>query len=144
MTVVFSALTVVIALGVALIALMQYLLARRKLRLDLFDKRFAVYEAVLDQIREALKQRNWPEATDREFLRHLETARFLFPAEIAEYMTGIRAELIEFATNAEAAADTPVTDPERAGFLKLRREGLKRLREEYPKVQAVFVPHMRV
>jgi hypothetical protein len=122
----------------------QYALERQRLRVDLFDKRFACYEAVLDQIRSAIRVRGWPEETDQEFLRQFEAARFLFSLAVSEYMQSIRHKLIEFSAQAEAVVDLPMQDPERANYLKLRSNGLKMLREEYPKVAEFFVPYMAI
>lgn len=139
-----EALTIGIALGVALVAWSQYRLERNRFRLDLFDKRFAVYASVLAFIKEASDKRAWPDEADCDFRSQIETSRFLFPREVTDYMTTIRKTIIDFAEQSEAVADTPHGDTDRPRLLKLRRESLRYLREEHTKVAAVFVPHMAI
>jgi hypothetical protein len=139
-----ESLTIGIALGVALIGWFQYRLEQQRLKLELFEKRFAVYESVLAMIKAASNKQSWPDEADSEFQRQIETSRFLFPREVTDYITIIRKTIIDFAEQSEAVADTRHGDADRPGFLKLKRESLRYLREEYSKVASLFVPHMTI
>jgi hypothetical protein len=71
-------LTALIALIVAFITLLQWITARQKVVLDLFDKRFAVYEELREMIGRHLTQRvNSVEDMER-FTRAAGRAQFLF------------------------------------------------------------------
>ncbi len=71
----------------------------------LFDRRFAVHEATLALVEEAIRKRNFPDETDREFLTQREVARFLFTPKVVEKLDEIRNELIELEFQKNTAED---------------------------------------
>lgn len=76
-----------IALATAGIALQQSRLARRKLRLDLFEKRFRVYDVVLQGMVDALNfnEEKVLDQSTHGLNRTLREARFLFRARTYNY-----------------------------------------------------------
>ncbi len=128
----------------AFVGFQQWRLAKRKLDFDLFEKRFAVYEAVRDLIREASQKQGWPEETDREFQRQLEVSKFLFPRDIPDWLDQLRRTVLELAEASEAVADTPREDPARAGYYQTKQDGLRYLREQYPRLAEHFAKHMTI
>jgi hypothetical protein len=79
-----SVLTAFIAAIVALITFLQWVTAREKVRLDLFDKRFAVY----DELRSAMSRhlRGNTETAFPEFEKAASRARFLFGPEVQAFL----------------------------------------------------------
>jgi len=74
--------TIVIALYVAYLARMQWVTAREKLRLDLYNRRFDVYLSALDFMQSLM---TWPDvpidqrkAKRIQFIRSMRESRFLF------------------------------------------------------------------
>lgn len=85
--------TVIIAIIVAFISWQQWVVNREKFRLDLYNRRFAIYLAVVDYrdaIFPSVKVIKLGETQD-EFVRRLREARFLFPDE-----SGVPVLLAEF------------------------------------------------
>jgi hypothetical protein len=86
-------LTAFIALIVAFIAGLQWLTARQKVVLDLFDKRFAVYQDCCDVI--ARFGGHGPNMEDiGKFTGATARAKFLFGPQITEFLEARRLDLI--------------------------------------------------
>jgi len=79
----------IIARRQALIAQTQADHARRKLKLDLFDRRMAVYEIVRNALRRATATREINESQQVEFLIGIRSAKWLFGPDVSEYLDKI-------------------------------------------------------
>lgn len=87
-----NGLTALIALIVAFISALQWITARQKVVLDLFDKRFAVY----DELREVVDGHGQSGLTMEalaKFTRAANRAQFLFGLEVASFLEEIRIDL---------------------------------------------------
>lgn len=94
--------TIVIAVIVAWISLQQWIVNREKFRLDLYDRRFRIYMAVLEHFRSMGRlDRGQRTEVDRNnydtFLKAVMEARFLFPKE-----SGILGMLEDFRDRTDA------------------------------------------
>jgi hypothetical protein len=86
-------LTIIIATFVAYVAYVQFKLANEKFKLDLFEKRFAIYKEV-----ESFLQKNMPNITSEEalnFFYNTKAAIFLFEDDIADYLNEIFKNALE-------------------------------------------------
>ncbi|MEJ2814101.1 hypothetical protein [Caulobacter sp. CCG-8] len=91
---VFSAGTVaVVGLVTGYITLQQWLTARAKLRLDLYDRRWRIYEACTLLV-QAVPLAN-PQQHDQAFYEAKTSATFLFDARVVEYMNILPASVAE-------------------------------------------------
>jgi hypothetical protein len=80
-----NGMTVFIALIVAFISALQWITARQKVVLDLFDKRFAVYEDLIRAF--PMHGRESPTIEDfANFTRAANRAQFLFGPEVAKFL----------------------------------------------------------
>src|SRR5277367_2274675 len=87
--------TAFIALIVAVIAFLQWATARQKVVLDLFDKRFAVYEELRKKIEECFARKCVSTLSDLEaFAAPAGRAQFLFGPEVVSYLEAIRKDLV--------------------------------------------------
>lgn len=77
---------IVIGLATVVIAFLQAQTAKRKLKLDLFDKRLAIYETATAFIGEITRQGYVSPADPEQFLRDTREARWLFGHEIELYL----------------------------------------------------------
>ncbi len=85
-----AALTPLVAIVATVIAFQQFLINKRKLKLDLFEKRFEVFGAVLDFI-DLIATRQLPKQEDIVRLdRARLTSRFLFNSEVPKLIAAIR------------------------------------------------------
>jgi hypothetical protein len=85
-------LTAFIALIVALISALQWITARQKVVLDLFDKRFAVY----DELREVIGKHGQSGTTMEDigkYTRAANRAKFLFGPEVTNSLEERRLDL---------------------------------------------------
>lgn len=84
---IFSALlTPVIAITVAVIGYLQWRTNQNKLKLDLFEKRYAIYEGIKDFI-SAVVQNGSAESDDLlKFIRSKQDALFLFKDDKVQYL----------------------------------------------------------
>jgi hypothetical protein len=78
-------LTFTVAVIVAWVGFQQYLLAREKFKLDLFEKRFAVYKAT-QKFLVSLGSSEFGYDNTVQFLRDTQDAVFLFDQEIVDYL----------------------------------------------------------
>jgi hypothetical protein len=87
--------TLVVGLSVAFIALQQWILARHRFRLDLFDKRYKVYEATAQFLAVIIAHANFEDEDLRVFTIGTRDATFLFPKQITDHIHRIRCRAID-------------------------------------------------
>jgi len=85
-----SIFSVVIAFIVAFIVLQQFLLAKEKFRLDLFEKRLDVYKAVELFVYKAVVTREVTNQDFQEFSRDTQTISFIFGDDITTFVNTLR------------------------------------------------------
>ena len=83
---VWKAFTLFIALVVAWIALQQWWINRERLRLDLFDRRYAVFESTRKFISEIVRDADFDHLQQQAFWTGTVDASFLFHSEVTEYI----------------------------------------------------------
>lgn len=91
-------LTPVVAVLAALIAWRQWRTARNKLKLDLFDRRFAVYDAARNLLGSIATSGKVKEDELTKFLIGTREVRWLLNKEIEEYLRAIYIEAIHHQT----------------------------------------------
>jgi len=87
-----------IAVGGAFIAYQQYRIARQKLRLDLYDRRYKIYSCLLDAVISALNETatNTFDVSTRELNQKLREARFLFDAKTFDYFNELETSVLQY------------------------------------------------
>jgi hypothetical protein len=120
------------------IAERQVLILQRQLSSELFERKYAVYAATLDLIKEALQVRDFPEKSDPEFLSQREKAKFLFPEEVGNQLDQIRNKIVLLEGHRDEALDADgKSETARAGR-KAASEIVRDLRLLYPEVSRIF------
>lgn len=79
-------LTPVIAIITVVILILQYILANRRWRLDLYDKRYPVYIATMEYISSIMQDGNVTDEKLFKFLRNSKDKEFLFGKDIQDYL----------------------------------------------------------
>lgn len=127
----FSALTPLVVAAIAgWIAYRQMQTARDKLKLDLFDRRMAVYEAVRDAIGAAVTNAKLTQQQEFDFLMGTRSARWLFGEDVAEYINkNFWKKLTEL--NLHVAMSDSDDSSERAAHAKGRSEVLQWMTSQY-------------
>lgn len=88
---VLSALAVPVIAGVgAWVAIQQMVIARAKLQHDLYERRYAVFDAVRTFLDEVIRSRVVSSETFQTFVLKTGDAEFLFDDELAAYLKEVR------------------------------------------------------
>jgi hypothetical protein len=85
----------VVALFAVSIAWRQYKMAKDKLKLDLFDRRYRVYRALMDLFTEISNKGTVTLADLGTFSRESDQKRFLFKDDLIEYITAVRQKALD-------------------------------------------------
>lgn len=84
---IFSALlTPTIAIIATYVAVQQYQLTKLKIRFELYDRRSAAYQAVVNFVSSITRTGKVEEAALREFVRNSAESHFLFRSDVRQYM----------------------------------------------------------
>ena len=129
----------------------QHNLAKAKFKLDMFEKRFAVYKGVQIFLTIILKEGklNLFKEDDEhsitpffEFRRKTQDSTFLFGKEIHQYIDGIDKKSLELSSVASMIKPLP-GGQERSELCRKQTLLLRELIGELPKLKEVFAPYLR-
>lgn len=128
-----TALTVpVLALVGATIAYRQWRTAQNKLKLDLFDKRMHVYQAVRDVLGYIGSHGQIGNEQQVEYLSGIQTAKWLFGPEVDIYLSEtLWHKVVDLELHRTMVYDAPTDLPERSEHVQLQAETLKWLIAQY-------------
>ena len=113
-------LTFLVALTVAWVAIQQWWINREKLRLDLFERRYAVYDSAYKFIASILREGGVDQTEQREFWEGTIEGVFLFDSDVNEYLEELRKQSIQLhyhAISQKSAGDDHAMHTEREGAL---------------------------
>jgi len=137
-------LTPTIAVLVAIIAYRQWRTAQNRLKLDLFDRRFAVYDAARNLLSSVMTSGKAKDEEMLKFLAHTREAKWLLNNEIAEYFDkafwGRAVDLQTLDTELQVLA----VGAERADNVKTQSEIKKWFREQYKVLDEKFTPFLKL
>lgn len=104
---VLKLLTFLVACALAYIAYQQFLLARAKFKLDLFEKRFAVFDAARKLLRAIAVEGPGEMERVYEFRAAVADAPFLFDPDVTGYLNEIDDRAVEFGALAKRMKHPP-------------------------------------
>ncbi len=102
--------TILIAAFATYVAYRQWALGREKFKLDLFEKRFAVFAATRRLLTHVLAATNVSLEQLFEYRAGIAEATFLFDEDITDYLTSIDDKALRLRTTMEIMAPLPVGD----------------------------------
>ncbi len=120
----------------------RHKLTKEKLKLDLFEKRFAVYKGVQAFLSIILTDARYEIADLYEFRRTTQDGTFLFGPDIPEYIKRIDNQALNLKSTAGKLEGLPKGD-ERAQLCAEESRLLKELTGELPKLKEAFAPYLR-
>ncbi|MBA4016487.1 MAG: hypothetical protein C0483_04810 [Pirellula sp.] len=129
------------------IATRQAQIAGDKLKLDLFDRRYAVYVAINDWIND-LQGRVVPDAEYTAHIKKIEPARFVFGIEVNEWLKSLRKKARQMnharriLTQTSGSQYDDISHEERMKADKLYSELTLELDEELERVDDVVSPYL--
>jgi hypothetical protein len=94
MQLLLSIVTAITAAFVAGIGLLQWRTAQQKAVLDLFDKRFKIYETVKNCVDDVVRNPQYFTERENEFLKAVNEAYFFFGDDLYSYLETLRQDLV--------------------------------------------------
>jgi hypothetical protein len=129
-------LTSAVAVFVAVIGFEQWWTARNKFKLDLFDRRWAVYIATRDLLSQISSHGRTSPEEQVKFLEGIRGAKWLFNERIDKYLNKDLRQKILYLDEAYAMLDAPPMEREAAA--KQHEEIMEWVRKQYEDVDLLF------
>jgi hypothetical protein len=85
--------TIILIVG-AVISYFQWRTAQQKVALDLFDRRYAIYEELRDIVAQFMRNLEFSHELQRSYLYAQNRARFYFGAEVEDYLETLRKDMM--------------------------------------------------
>ncbi len=128
---------------VAFIAYQQWRVARNKLRMDLFDRRYKVYDATRLFLSVILRDATFKDSDLFSFYAGISDAEFLFRADVTDYLGQIRKRALDMRTHQKAYEHLSVGD-ERSRHVQAENDQLLWLSEQLTAMAKTFAPYLRL
>ena len=135
--------TLVIGGFAAYIAWRQWRTAQDRVVLDLFERRFQVFQELTQTIASAFSEANVKIDDLAKFDAATEKARYLFGAEVHDYLKEVRSKLIDIRTVQFALPGMPDSEARTKAETKLT-DGLGEMHLFYEKLAAILTPYLRM
>ena len=133
--------TLMVGIGVIGIAFMQWILARRKLRLDLFDRRYKVYSGTREFLLVVLAKVRFSDDELRTFYAATSDAEFLFERDVVAYLEEIKRRAIDARKHGILLEPLPVGE-ERSRHVQAETDHLLWLGGELENLKKPFLPYL--
>lgn len=142
---VFSALlTPVLALLAGFIAYRQWRTARDRLKLDLFDRRLAIFEAVRSLIGEIQTSGRTSHEREFEYLRNTRGAIWLFDRNIVNYLDQTLFQKVTLLNALQAEVEGAPAGEERTRNIRRQSEIKAWLGEQHRTLETMFAPYLKL
>ena len=135
--------TFAIAMFVAWIAFQQYQVAKRKLRHELFDRRYEVYESVRKFLSSVATHARVDGDEMVKFLEGTATAKFLFDSEVSEYIEEIYRNSLKHSMYDKLLKNEFERD-KRLSLIEKESEKLEWLTTQFTVMNEVFGEYLKV
>jgi hypothetical protein len=133
--------TLIVGLSVAFIAWHQWRVARSKLRLDLFDRRYKVFEATRKFLGSILRDARFEDSQLFEFYAGTSDTEFLFGSEVVDYLTEIRKRALDMRLHQKLCEPLPV-GKERSCHVQAEHDQLVWLGNQLTAMSKTFRPYL--
>jgi hypothetical protein len=133
--------TLLVGLALAFIAWQQMQIARNKLRLDLFDRRYRVYDATRNFVAAILRDTTFQDAQLRDFYVGTSDAEFLFGSDILNYLTHVKTRANTMRVQRTIYERMPVGE-ERLVETQKEHEHFKWFTDQPTNITIVFSPYL--
>ena len=133
--------TLIIGVAVVVVAWQQRQIARHTLRLDLFDRRYKVYEATRKFLSIILREARFEDSQLFEFYAGTSDAEFLFDSAVVAYLEQLRKRAVHMRTAQRVYEHMPVGD-ERSRHVQAEHDDLVWLTDQLTAMSKVFSPYL--
>jgi hypothetical protein len=135
-------LTPVVAILGLCIAWKQWHTARMKLKLDLFDKRIVVYEAVRNAIGQTVVHGKTTQEVESAYLTGIAGARWLFNERMEKYLREEIWELFSELNYAQAEHEGAYLNEEKLIATQKKSAALSKFNEHFKNIDSEFAPFL--
>jgi len=140
-TLFFSIATLFLSVAVVVLAWQQWRVADTKLRLDLFDRRYKVYDATKQFLAVIIREARFTHSQLIEFNIGTSDAEFLFRADVVDYLGQIRKRAVHMWTAQRLYEPLPVGD-ERSRHVMAAHDDLSWLSDQITAMPKTFTPYL--
>jgi hypothetical protein len=137
----FPIATLFLSFAVTLIAWQQWRVADNKLRLDLFDWRYKVYDTTRKFLAAIVRDATFTDSQLFEFYAGTSDAEFLFDADVVRFWGEIRERAIDMRTHRILFEPLPV-GVERSRHVQAQHDQLLWLGDQITAMTPVFTPYL--
>ena len=137
-----SFIAILIAGIVAWTGYQQHRLAKEKLKLDLFEKRFSVYKGVQIFLSQIMQEGKLNLDSLWELQKATQEAEFLFETEIPKYIDSIRSKALEMRT-IQSKYENMLAGDERSRLVDKEDTIFTELINERTALSQVFMPYLK-
>lgn len=135
-------LTPTVAIGVGVVAFLQWRTAHQKVMLDLFDRRLALFYNIVDTVNPVVRHGGpRTENSAIKFGESIRDARYLFGSEVNDYLEGFRSMLIGMAL---AEDMIEAHEPDRGDWISKKYHALQQVSSFYEDFPKLCDPYMRM
>jgi len=138
---VWKLLTLLIACGVAYVAYQQYRLGRAKFKLDLFEKRFAVFDATRKLLGAMVSDGPGELEKVYEFRVAVADAPFLFCSDVTDYLDKVDNRAVDF-WQVVKRMKTPSNDSHRDLLIASEADAQKWFKDQLLELKGKFGPYL--
>ncbi len=136
-------LTPVIAVVAIIIAIRQFKIQQYKVRIDLYDRRIIIYDAIMDFMIHVRQHVDASNDQIYEFIEKTSKSKFLFKGEIKEHIDKLIKKALDLQeVNKELSNHNLPKGDERTNFAKERTRLFKSLREQYNRTDELFLKYI--
>jgi hypothetical protein len=136
-TLTLSIVAAFISIATATVAIMQWRLAKDKLRLDLFEKRYRVYEVAMTYLSAVVSLADVRNDDLHNYNRGTTDAVFLFGPEISDYIKKLRHRTLQMQLYQKTFAPLPV-GTERSALVQQHTDELIWLSDQLLELPLIF------
>lgn len=141
MSLFFSIVTLFLTFAVVVIAWQQWRVAENKLRLDLFDRRYKVYDATKKFLAQIFRHATFDDSQLFEFYAGTADAEFLFGVDVLDYLEQIRNRAVDIRLHQTLFGPLPV-GVERSSHVQARHDQLLWFNHQITAMTSVFAPYL--
>ena len=125
----------------AYIGFLQWRLAERKLKYDLFDRRYKIYDATRKFLSAILQKATFDDRDIFEYYAGISDADFLYPKELRDYLDTIKNRAFAMRAHEMDFRDLPVSEA-RTELVKKMHVELKWLNDQLTELRTRFHPYL--
>jgi hypothetical protein len=139
-----AALGVLIALGVAYIAWQNYAINLNKLKLDLFDRRMRVFNALQTLLIHTIREGRIDGTKIEAYRADMWLSEFLFDKSVHQFLSEFFDKSVELMNAGDQLDGMQADDPDRSAVIKKKYDTLRWLTSRGDKIRAAFRPFLTI